>query len=81
MLGSSLLHEEGDGAEEELSANLPLLLAKCPAGGVTDGSVLTVEDFTQKLTVWTGRLLSDKSDCYVLVFLVTGENIGEACSF
>ena len=51
MLGSSFLYEEGDGADEDLRDNLPLPLAQCPAGGVKDGSLLTVEDFTQKLSV------------------------------
>jgi hypothetical protein len=51
LLGSSFLYEEGDGADEDLRENLPLALAQCPAGGVKDGSLLTVEDFTQKLSV------------------------------
>ena len=27
------------------------MLSACPAGGVTDGTVLEIEDFTQKLDV------------------------------
>jgi ubiquitin-like 1-activating enzyme E1 B len=51
MLGSSGLYEEGDGADEDLLENLPLVLAKCPAGGVVDGAQLVIEDFTQNLEV------------------------------
>ena len=51
MLGSSFLYEEGEGADEDLRDNLPLPLAQCPAGGVRDGTLLTLEDFTQKLNV------------------------------
>lgn len=51
MLSSSFLYEEGDGADEDLRENLPLRLADCPAGGIQDGSLLSVEDFTQKLEV------------------------------
>ena len=51
MQGSNTLYEEGDDADEDLALNLPLLLASCPAGGVIDGSEITIEDFTQDLTV------------------------------
>ena len=51
MLGSSFLYEEGEGADEDLRDNLPLPLTQCPAGGVRDGTLLTLEDFTQKLNV------------------------------
>jgi ubiquitin-like 1-activating enzyme E1 B len=55
MLGSSGLYEEGDGADEDLLENLPLVLAQCPAGGVVDGAQLVIEDFTQNLEVWYVR--------------------------
>ena len=51
MQGHNTLYEEGDGADEDLIRNLPLLLASCPAGGVIDGSEITIEDFTQDLMV------------------------------
>mmetsp|Transcript_28807 Transcript_28807/g.48350 ORF Transcript_28807/g.48350 Transcript_28807/m.48350 type:complete len:300 (+) Transcript_28807:1-900(+) len=51
MVGSDFLYEEGEGADEDLADNLALTLTSCPAGGIVDGSVLVVEDFTQKLEV------------------------------
>jgi len=51
MVGSDFLYEEGEGADEDLADNLALTLSSCPAGGIVDGSVLVVEDFTQKLEV------------------------------
>ena len=38
---------QGDDADESLAANLPLTLDACPAGGVRDGTLVKVEDFTQ----------------------------------
>ena len=49
--GSNMLYEEGEDAEESLAENLPLMLDKCPGGGLADGSLITVEDFSQDLTV------------------------------
>lgn len=51
LLGHSYLYEEGEDADEDLRDNLPLTLAHCPGGGIRDGVILTVEDFTQELTV------------------------------
>lgn len=51
MLNASFLYEEGDDADEDLRDNLPLKLVDCPAGGIRDGALLSVEDFTQKLEV------------------------------
>lgn len=45
------LHCTGDGADEDLQENLPLQLSACPAGGVVDGTVLEISDFTQNLDV------------------------------
>ena len=51
-IGSSVIHEEGEGAEEEAYAkNLPKLLKDLPAGGIQNGSVINIEDFTQDLEV------------------------------
>ena len=49
----NILYEEGEGADESLTANLSLTLSACPGGGVIDGAVLTVEDFSQNLSVST----------------------------
>lgn len=49
--GSNFLYEEGEDAEESLAENLPLMLDMCPGGGLVDGSLITVEDFSQELTV------------------------------
>jgi ubiquitin-like 1-activating enzyme E1 B len=51
-IGSSVIHEEGDGAEEEAYAkNLPKLLKDLPAGGIENGTIINIEDFTQDLEV------------------------------
>ncbi len=52
MLGSSLIYEEGDDADD-FQEILARQLSACPAGGIIDGSMLTVEDFTQNLEVCT----------------------------
>lgn len=49
MMNNSFLYEEGDGADEELAENLELILSQCPAGGIKGGSIVAVEDFSQKL--------------------------------
>jgi hypothetical protein len=50
-VGSNLLYEEGEGCDEELAENLVLKLSECPGGGIQDGSIVTVDDFTQNLQV------------------------------
>jgi hypothetical protein len=42
-----MIYEEGDGADEDYVDNLQKVLSDCPAGGISDGTVVTVEDFTQ----------------------------------
>eukprot|EP01038_Epipyxis_sp_PR26KG_P011518 gene11518-15431_t len=50
MIDSSSVYEEGEGADDDLKDNLKLKLANCPCGGIKDGSIIMVEDFTQELT-------------------------------
>ena len=50
-LNCSGIYEEGDGADESLESNLELCLAKCPGGGIIDGSIVEIEDFSQDLEV------------------------------
>merc|ERR1712113_901718 len=50
-LGTSILLESGDDADEELQEHLPKHLASLPAGGVVDGTILDVEDFRQDLCI------------------------------
>ena len=50
-IGHTGLYEEGDGCDEELADNLPKLLSECPAGGIHDGSVLSLSDFVSDLEV------------------------------
>jgi hypothetical protein len=50
-VGSSGIYEEGEDADEDLAENLPLTLAKCPAGGIIDGTEVLIEDFSQNLEV------------------------------
>jgi ubiquitin-like 1-activating enzyme E1 B len=50
-IGDSQVYEEGEGCEEKLRANLPKKLCDLPAGGIVDSSHLSIEDFSQELTV------------------------------
>jgi ubiquitin-like 1-activating enzyme E1 B len=50
-VGPDPIYEEGEGCDEDLAENLSLTLDQCPAGGVTDGSELTIEDFTQDMDI------------------------------
>mmetsp|Transcript_17796 Transcript_17796/g.23061 ORF Transcript_17796/g.23061 Transcript_17796/m.23061 type:complete len:668 (-) Transcript_17796:312-2315(-) len=50
-IGYNTLYEEGDGADEGLKINLPKILQELPAGGVKDGITLSIEDFSQDLTL------------------------------
>lgn len=63
MADSSILYEEGEDCDEDLAANLPLFLANCPAGGIKDSTMLTIEDFSQKLEV---KLLVKHMDAELL---------------
>ena len=49
LIDGSTIYEEGDDADESLAENLPKLLKNCPAGGVTDGTILMIEDYSQDL--------------------------------
>lgn len=51
-IGSSVIYEDGlddDEDEDGYQDNLKLVLEACPAGGIVDGTILAVSDFTQKL--------------------------------
>jgi len=50
-VGPDPIYEEGEGCDEDLADNLPLLLCECPAGGIHQHSELTIEDFTQDMDV------------------------------
>ena len=50
-LGTDPIYEEGDGADEDLTENLSKVLCQCPAGGIKQDSELTVDDFTQDMSV------------------------------
>ena len=47
----STIYEEGEGAEAGLLENLKKMLSLLPAGGIQDGTVISVEDFTQDLEI------------------------------
>lgn len=49
--GANLLYEEGEGCDEDLQENLPRVISQCPGGGIVDGSMLNISDFTQDLEV------------------------------
>lgn len=50
-IGTSTIYEEGEDCDEDLQENLLLKLVDCPAGGIVDGSMLLVSDFTQNLEI------------------------------
>ncbi|CAK8988005.1 SUMO-activating enzyme subunit 2 (Ubiquitin-like 1-activating enzyme E1B) (Ubiquitin-like modifier-activating enzyme 2) [Durusdinium trenchii] len=64
MLKSSEIYAEGDGLEEDeielFKANLPKTLVDCPAGGIKDGTILDIEDFSQSLSF--KLIISQKDD-------------------
>jgi hypothetical protein len=53
MLGSSEVYGEGEGLDEDeletFRANLSKTLVGCPAGGIKDGTIVEVEDFSQNM--------------------------------
>lgn len=52
LLGGDIIYEEGDGADmEAYRPNLEKVLTKLPCGGIKNGTVLRVEDFSQDLEV------------------------------
>ena len=48
---SNTIYEEGEGAEERLRVNLSKKLSLCPGGGISDGSMVTISDYSQDLDV------------------------------
>ena len=61
-LVSSVLYEEGDDADEDLWENLPKFLVDCPGGGIINGSVLSVYDFSQDIELRIIIKHVDKAD-------------------
>jgi hypothetical protein len=51
MINYSQVYEEGEGADEDLKDNLVFVLQNCPGGGIGDGTVVTVSDFSQDMEV------------------------------
>lgn len=52
LLNGDIIWEEGDDADSESYAiNLSKFLSNLPCGGISDGTILHVEDFTQNLEV------------------------------
>jgi ubiquitin-like 1-activating enzyme E1 B len=51
-IGSSMIYEEGDDIDDdEYAAIVTKTLIDLPAGGMKDGTIITIEDFTQDLEV------------------------------
>lgn len=51
-IGSSIIYEEGDDIDDdEYAAIVVKSLVDLPAGGMKDGTIITIEDFTQDLEV------------------------------
>jgi hypothetical protein len=57
-----IIYEEGEDCDEDLKENLKKLLEECPAGGIKDGTILTISDFTQDLEVNKQNLLVSFAD-------------------
>ena len=51
MINYSQVYEEGEGADEDLKDNLVFVLQDCPGGGINDGTVVSVSDFSQDMEV------------------------------
>ena len=51
MLGASVIYEEGEDMDDSLLMHLATPLAACPAGGIRDSTLVTLEDFVQDLKV------------------------------
>mmetsp|Transcript_10799 Transcript_10799/g.15229 ORF Transcript_10799/g.15229 Transcript_10799/m.15229 type:complete len:698 (-) Transcript_10799:169-2262(-) len=52
MIGESIVHEEGDGADDDsYQINLSKKLVDLPAGGIKHGTIVKIEDFTQDLEI------------------------------
>jgi hypothetical protein len=52
LVQANILYEEGgDDIDEDLKDNLPLKLVNCPGGGIQDGTIITIDDFSQNLQV------------------------------
>jgi hypothetical protein len=50
-IGSSIVYEEGEGADDSHQKYIHKRLCDCPAGGIRNGTILTIEDFRQDLKV------------------------------
>lgn len=50
-IGSDLIYEEGEGADEDLANNLKLVLNQTPCGGMVDGILVEVDDDSQDMKV------------------------------
>jgi len=52
MIGDNIIYEEGEDADvDAYKGNLTKMMEELPAGGVTYGTLMTIEDFTQELEV------------------------------
>ena len=52
-IGSSIIYEEGEDACDSHLKYYHKKLCDCPAGGIRNGTILTIEDFRQDLKVAT----------------------------
>jgi hypothetical protein len=51
MLGSAMVYEEGEDSDVSLSGYILSPLVSCIGGGIRDGSIVTLGDFRQDITV------------------------------
>lgn len=51
MIGSAVVYEEGEDSDESLGSYVSSPLRNCIGGGIKDGTIITLVDFRQDLTV------------------------------
>jgi ubiquitin-like 1-activating enzyme E1 B len=51
MIGSAIIYEEGEDSESSLKASLLRPLISCNGGGIRDGTIISLGDFRQDITV------------------------------
>jgi hypothetical protein len=51
MIGSAIVYEEGEESDSSLTATLQRPLASCTGGGIRDGTIISLGDFRQDITV------------------------------
>lgn len=90
VLQSNILYEEGDDVDkEDYEDSLPMKLNSCPGGGIHDGCIISIQDFSQDLEVGIDILCVGITDnsynqpchrCYVYNCYVCVKMYRKSCS-